>query len=82
VPTLERMKREARFLGRTIRAVRLLARDPSVPKPLRWLLAFSLLPIPGPFDEAVLLLLAPVLFVFYRVALREAWRLSAEAGDD
>jgi hypothetical protein len=33
-----------------------------------------LLPVPGPFDELVLLLVAGVLFVFYRAPLREAWR--------
>jgi hypothetical protein len=68
------VSRGRRFLGRTIRAVGLLTRDPSIPKPLRWLLALSLLPIPGPFDEAVLLLIAPLLFVFYRAPLRAAWR--------
>ncbi|MGH2870141.1 MAG: hypothetical protein ACRDNK_21545 [Solirubrobacteraceae bacterium] len=71
------MNRGRRFLGRTIRAVRRLVRDPSIPKPVRWLLALSLLPIPGPFDEAVLLLVAPLLFVCYRAALREAWRDAA-----
>jgi hypothetical protein len=40
---------------------------------LRWLVAFGVLPIPGPVDEAVLLLVAPVLLVFYRSEMREAW---------
>ena len=39
-----------------------------------------LLPIPGPVDEAVLLLLAPILFVFYRQPMREAW-LNADDGE-
>lgn len=47
-----------------------------IPRPLRWLAAVGLLPIPGPFDEAVLLLVAAILFVFYRPQLREAWRQS------
>lgn len=39
-----------------------LVRHPDVPRPLKWLLAAALLPIPGPFEElagglAVLLLL-------------------------
>jgi hypothetical protein len=34
----------------------------------------ALLPIPGPVDEAVLLLLAPILFVFYRQPVRDAWQ--------
>jgi hypothetical protein len=37
------------------------------------------LPIPGPFDEVVLLVVAGILFVFYRRQLRQAWR---EAADD
>ena len=34
----------------------------------------SLLPIPGPVDEAVLLLVAVPLVVLYREPLAEAWR--------
>jgi hypothetical protein len=66
------------FIGRTIRAVRRLARDERIPKPLRWVAAIGLLPIPGPFDEAVLVLIAPVFLIFYREPMREAW---AEAGE-
>ena len=62
------------FVSRTIRATRLLVRDGRVPRPLRWLAAIALLPIPGPLDEAVLLLIAPLLFLFYREPLRDAWR--------
>ena len=62
---------------RTIRTMKLLARDSRIPKPLRWLAGIGLLPIPGPFDEAVLLLVAPVFFVFYRGPLREAWAQAA-----
>jgi hypothetical protein len=50
------------------------ARDPRIPRPLRWLAALALLPIPGPFDEAVLLVVAPIFFAFYRGPMREAWR--------
>ena len=45
----------------------------------RWLAGFGLLPIPGPFDEAVLLVVALILFVFYRRQLKHAW---GEAGAD
>jgi hypothetical protein len=38
------------------------------------MVVMALLPIPGPFDEAVLLVLAPVLFVFHRTPMKEAWR--------
>ena len=64
----------AAFLKRTARAVRLVLRHDRIPRPLRWLAALGLLPIPGPFDEAVLLLVALILFVFYRKELRQAWR--------
>ena len=59
---------------RAVRAVRILARDGRIPRPLRWLVAVGLLPVPGPFDEAVLLIVAGILLVFYRGPLREAWR--------
>jgi hypothetical protein len=68
------------FVVRTIRAVRVLARDGRIPKWLRGAAAVGLLPIPGPFDEAVLLLVAPILFAFYREPLVEAWRDADEPG--
>jgi hypothetical protein len=62
-----------KFAGRTVRATKLIVREPRIPRPLRWLAGLALLPVPGPFDEAVLLFIAPVLFVFYRQAMRDAW---------
>lgn len=61
------------FVPRTLRATKLLARDARIPKPLRWIAAIGLLPIPGPFDEALLLLIAPIFMTFYRRPMREAW---------
>jgi hypothetical protein len=61
------------FLARMIRAAKLLARDRRVPGPLRWGAALGLLPIPGPFDEAVLLVIAPLFWIFCREPLRDAW---------
>jgi hypothetical protein len=61
-------------IARTIRATAILARDGRIPKPLRWLAGLALLPVPGPFDEGVLLLLAPVFITFYRRPMREAWQ--------
>jgi hypothetical protein len=61
---------------RAIRAVRLLARDGGIPRPLRWLAVVGLLPIPGPVDEAVLLLVALLLWAFYRERVTEAWQAS------
>ena len=68
------------FIRRTLRAVRLLAKDSRIPRPLRRLAAIGLLPIPGPFDEALLLLIAPVFLAFYRGPMREAWQAADEVG--
>ena len=53
--------------------MRLLARDGRIPRPLRGLVAFGLLPLPGPLDELALLVAAALLWVFHRRALRDAW---------
>ena len=66
------------FIARVIRSMRLLARDGRIPKPLRWLAGIGLLPIPGPIDEAVLVLIAPVFLLFYRGPMREAWERSGD----
>jgi hypothetical protein len=68
------VERARAFTARTIRATGLAVRDRRIPRPLRWVGGIALLPIPGPVDEAVLLLLAPVLLIFYRQPMREAWR--------
>ena len=65
------------FVKRTARAVRIVVGHAGIPRPLRWLAGIGLMPIPGPFDEAVLLVAALLLFVFYRRELRQAW---GEAG--
>jgi hypothetical protein len=65
------------FFRRLLRAVRIAARDERIPRPLRWLAALGLMPIPGPFDEAILLAAAVPLALFYRGPLREAWRAAA-----
>jgi hypothetical protein len=67
------MRAVIRFTTRTIRATRLVVGDRRIPRPLRWGGGLALLPVPGPFDEAVLLLVAVPLFVFYRRPLRDAW---------
>jgi hypothetical protein len=67
------------LLARVIRATRLVARDRRIPRPLRALAAIGLMPIPGPFDEAVLLLVAPILVIFHREPMREAWRAAGGA---
>jgi hypothetical protein len=58
--------------------VRLAATDTRIPRPLRWLAGLGLLPVPGPFDEAVLLVVAVPLGLFYRRELGDAWRRAAD----
>ena len=36
------------------------------------------LPVPGPIDEAVLLVVGGMLWLFYRDELREAWQQAAK----
>ena len=38
-------------LVRSVRFLNALAADPDIPRPVRWLLLFAVLPIPGPVDE-------------------------------
>jgi hypothetical protein len=64
-------------MRRIIRATRLIVSDSRIPRPLRWLAGLALLPVPGPFDEAVLLLVAPLLLAFHREPMRDAWRAAA-----
>jgi len=64
-------------IQRTIRAVKILARDGRIPRPLRGAAAFGVLPIPGPVDEAMLLVVAALLWLFYRGRLSEAWQQAA-----
>jgi hypothetical protein len=62
------------ILKRTVRAVRIAATDKRIPRPLRWLAALGLAPVPGPFDEALLLIVGVPLALFYREPLFDAWR--------
>jgi hypothetical protein len=68
------------FFRRLIRAARFGATDPRIPRPLRWFAALGLLPIPGPFDEIVLVIVAIPLGLFYRRPLQEAWLRAADPG--
>lgn len=60
-------------LKRTIRAVGIAAADRRIPAPLRVLAGVGLAPIPGPFDETLLLVVAIPLALFYREPLADAW---------
>jgi hypothetical protein len=59
---------------RLFRAVRMVARDERIPRPLRGLVGLGLLPIPGPVDELILLIAAVPLALFYRHRLADAWQ--------
>jgi hypothetical protein len=65
-------------IRRTVRAVKILATDGRIPRPLRGAAAFGVLPIPGPFDEAVLVVVGALLWLFYRERLTEAWQRAAQ----
>ena len=64
-------------MKRAARAVRILLRDGGLPRWLRGLAALGLAPVPGPFDEAVLVVVAAILWLRYRERLRAAWREAA-----
>jgi hypothetical protein len=70
----------SRFVAQSVRSVKILAHEDRIPRPLRWLVAAGLLPVPGPFDEAVLLVAASILFTFYRQPLHDAWRQAQAEG--
>ena len=57
-PRHRRLNGVRAFFGRTLRAVKLVLLDGDIPRPIRWGGAVGVAPIPGPFDEAVLLLVA------------------------
>ncbi len=69
-------------LARLVREVSLVARDRSIPRPLRIAAAFGLAPLPGPLDELVLLAVAAVLWLFYRGRVRNAWTAAAAPPGD
>lgn len=65
------------FLGRLLATVRIVLTSSRIPRPLRFGATIALLPVPGPLDEAVLLVVAVVLWAFYRQELRHAWEQTA-----
>ena len=60
--------------------MKLVLSDGDIPRPIRWGGAIGVAPIPGPFGEAVLLLVAATLWLFYRDRLRAAWRRALPQG--
>jgi hypothetical protein len=53
-------------MTRHLRIVRRLARDPMIPRWLRLALLLGLLPIPGPVDDLVVVVVALIIVTFYR----------------
>jgi hypothetical protein len=64
-------------MKRHLRVARKLATDPEIPRWLRWLLVFGLLPIPGPVDDLVVLFVAVVLVTCYRDRIRHQYAYEA-----
>lgn len=64
-------------LERLLKLAKLLARDPRVPRPVRALILVGLLPVPGPFEEAVLVGSLALLLVIRPGLIRTLWCESA-----
>jgi len=56
-----------------LRTGKVLANDPTIPKWIRWLFVFGLLPIPLFFDEAALIIATVLLLVSHRQTVLQAW---------
>ena len=67
------MKANGGHLKRLLRLLKLLVRDPRVPRLIRWLIVIGLLPIPGPFDEAALAFAVLMLAVVRPTLVRTLW---------
>ncbi|HVX69507.1 MAG TPA: hypothetical protein VHA79_07410 [Mycobacteriales bacterium] len=65
-----------------LRTLKALARDPRIPRPIRWLLVMGLLPVPGPFDEAALLVALGLIAIFCRPIYREIRANGAKESSD
>jgi len=64
------------FCRRVIRCGKAIARSSDVPRWLRWLFVFGVMPIPLCIDEAALVLAVALMLIAYRPALRRAWSAS------
>jgi hypothetical protein len=56
-----------------LRAAKVLAREPNIPRWIRWLFVFGLMPIPLFFDEVALILATGLMLVFHRRSVVAAW---------
>lgn len=53
-------------MRRHLAVARRLARDPAIPRWVRGMLVFGLLPIPGPVDDVAVVVAAVVILTLYR----------------
>lgn len=60
-----------------LRVARALAKDPNIPRWLRAMLVFGLLPIPGPVDDVVAGIAAVIIVTCYRHRIREHYAIEA-----
>ena len=65
------------WMGRLLRMARALVSDKRVPRGVRPAIALSLLPWPGPLDEALLVVALVVLAVMRPGVIGELWREAA-----
>ena len=79
LPPVTRRLRFKLFLKRVLRCVKKLATDKRLPRWLRAMICFGLIPLPWFFDEMALALSSVILIAFYRRLLQEAWETSHEA---
>ena len=61
------------MIKRIIKTVKILAIEDKLPKWLRGMGLFGIAPVPGPFDEIVLMFVAIIVAAFYREVFKEAW---------
>jgi|GEM_PF-2959043 len=64
-------------MRRHLRVARALATDPTIPRWLRALVAFGLLPIPGPVDNVALIVALGVLWVRHRARIAHHYAMHA-----
>ena len=69
-----------RFWRHLLATATALARDARIPRWLRWLFAFGLMPIPLFFDELALIVATALMAVFHHRTVREVWKATAPDG--
>lgn len=65
-------------IGRLLVTGKLLARDPELPRWLRWLFVFGAAPVPFFFDEIALVIATALMLIFHRQRVVDAWQRAIE----